>query len=165
MVNKSIFQAEFYEKLCKMFSIMTFFYYQNQVRSNIKHYQSDQLHSNFLTFRQVFQPDSNHSRAGSPWCCQSEKPQNERKLEKELIRLCMYNSKIQEQNQIFLALRYVLFRDRLDETKMTYQQFSDNPKQIALRTIIMTQQEKERRRNRRRREEGIGEGEKKRKNV
>ena len=134
--------------------MLRFFYYQNQVRSNIKHYQSDQLHSNFLTFRQVFQPDSNHSRAGSPWCCQSEKPQNERKLEKELIR-SMYNSKIQEQNQIFLALRYVLaLRDRLDETRMTYQQFSDSPKQVALRTIIMTQQEKERRRNRRRRRNG-----------
>ena len=62
-----------------------------------------------------------------------------RKLEKELIRLCIYNSKIQEYNQIFLALRYVLaLRDRLDETRMTYQQFSDSPKQVALRTIIMT---------------------------
>ena len=46
---------------------------------------------------------------------------------------------------------------------MTYQQFSDRPKQVALRTIIMTQQEKERRREgekKRRREGGRREGEK-----
>ena len=58
---------------------------------------------------------------------------------------------------------------------MTYQQFSDNPKQIALRTIIMTQQEKERKREggkerrregekeRRREGEGGIEGEKEKK--